>query len=158
MATPGIKRAWRTLRVPPPAAGTDWEIVPGGQRWWRVVSFVAVLNTSAVVGARQVVLEATSGAHVWLRLPTQASQAASTSVFYTGHTAAPRDGTTVNTLTVPLPGQGLLLGPGDRFRPVTSSLDAGDTWTDIVAKLEEIPSGLEYEGDQLYRPAESIGA
>lgn len=149
MATPGIKRAWRTIRVPPPLAGVDWTLQTGGQRHLRVASLVALLTASAAAGNRQVVLQADRGGNVFFRQPASAVIAALGAVNIAAFAGAPRDGAIANTLTIPLPIAGLLLRPGDVLSVVTGALDAADQWSAIVVQAEEVPSGLDYEGDQL---------
>jgi hypothetical protein len=155
MATSGIKRAWRTILVPAPAAGTDWSLSPGGQRYFRVTSLVALLTTGIAAPARQVLLQASRGGNAWFRQPAVAGIGASAAVFVSAFTGAPRDGSFINTLTIPLPVGGLLLRPGDTLAAVTASLDAADQWSTIVVEAEEIPSGYDYEGDQLATPTET---
>lgn len=149
MTTPGISRAWRTIRVPVPLAGADWVITPGGQRSWRITSLVAVFTTSVAVAVRQVRLQADRGGDVWYSQPASGTQAASLGDTYAAFTGAPRDGLTAGTFTIPLPTAGLLLSPGDNLRSVTALIDAGDQWSAIFAKAEEVPSGPPYLGDEL---------
>lgn len=153
MTTPGIRRAWRTLRLQPPNVGTDWVLKPGGQRWWRVVSFVALLTTDANVATRVVHFEAATGERVWSRLVVNAGQLAGASVFYTAHTSISQFGILDNTMSVQLPAGGLLIGPGDTFGPVTTLLQVGDQWSALAFRLEEVPQGPDYVGDQLDLPA-----
>lgn len=154
MTTPGIGRHFRTVRVTSLVAGTDWEVAPGGQRWWRVISFAATLTTSAAVPVRRPRFEALAGERVWVRLPVAADQAASLTVVYTGHTAVTRAGIVDGTQVVELPSAGLLVAPGDRFRVITAAIDAGDQWSAITLRVEEIPkSRIELHGDQLTQPS-----
>lgn len=155
MTHPGIRRTWRILRLAPlPAAGTDWEIKAPGQSWWRITSFAATLVTSAVAGARRATFVADNGTVEWLRQPTVQDQLAGTTLVYTGHTASSRGEAAGIAQTIQLPSAGLLLRPGDRFRPTTTGLLGGDQWGPITAMLEEIPSGPAYQGDQLLLPPE----
>jgi hypothetical protein len=156
MATPGIQRRWRTLRLSNPAVGTDWEIAPGGQRWWRIVSFTAVLTTSLAAGARGAVFRAEHGGSAWMHMPAPNNQNPNTAVTYAGHTNTTRDGSALTTFLVPLPTAGLLIPHGGRFVVVTANLDVADQWSSIVAQVEEIPSGLDYEGDQLTTPVQPM--
>lgn len=149
MATPGIKRAWRIVLVSTPNAGVDWSMSPGGQRYWRVVSLVAVLSTGVAAPNRQVLLQADRVGNVYWQQPAVAGIGASASVSIAAFSGGPHDGSFINTLTIGLPAGGLLLRPGDRLRAVTASLDAADQWSAIVAQVEEIPSGVEYSGDML---------
>lgn len=146
---PGIGRSWRTLKIGNPNAGADFVITPGGQRWWRITSLVAVLTTSAVVATRQVTLRADTGGDVWWSQPAPSGQAATLGLTYSAFTGAPRDGLFINTYTLPLPAAGLLLKPGDSLRSLTALIDAGDQWSAIFARAEEVPSGLSYLGDEL---------
>lgn len=155
MATPGIRRAWRTVILPNPAAGQDWALTPGGQRWWRLVSFTAVFATSAAVANRAHTFTADRGGNVWYRAVSVAFQTAGQTVFHVGHTNGAREGGGTDNFNIPLPVGGLLLAPGDRFRVVTTAIDAADAWTSLAFRVEEAPSGLEYEGDQLATPPES---
>lgn len=148
MVLSGIKRSWRIIRLGDPAAGADWSLEPGGQRWWRVTSFVATLVTSAVVANRRVRFEARSGERTWLRAPTAADQAATLTVVYTGHTACTARGIVDGTQVVELPSRGVLVRPGDTFRPVTAAIDVADRWSAVSIMCEEVVSGLPFFGDE----------
>lgn len=149
MTTPGIRRGFRQVRVSAPAAGANWELRPGGQRWWRVVSLVARLVTSAVVANRRVRLTATEGGHIYWAIESHLNQAASLTFDYAAHTGAVAPAADNLVLPLPLPSNGLLVRPGAVLAPSVTALDAGDQWSAIVALVEEVPSGIIYEGDWL---------
>lgn len=155
MATPGIQRAWRTILVNKPNVGTDWSLPVGGQRFLRVVTLTALLSTSAAAPARQVTLTASRGGNVYFQSPAVAGIGAAAAVTIAAFAGAPRDGSFINTLTIPLPSNGLLLRPGDVLAVTTGALDAGDQWSAIAIEAEEVPSGPNYEGDELSTPAET---
>jgi hypothetical protein len=102
-----------------------------------------------------VTLRADRGGSVYFAQEAPADQPASTSVDYAAHTGSPVNNATAFTFALGLPGAGLLLRAGDRLSVVTTNLQAADQWSAIVAQLEEIPSGLPYQGDQLLLPPTS---
>lgn len=157
MTSPGIRRSWRQIRANRPVVGADWTTSPGGQRFWRITTLVARLTTSAVAGNRRVQLQATEGGLTYFVAESHLDHPANTVVDYAAHTGSPATSATNLVLPLPLPSGGLLLRPGASLATVTSGIDAGDQWSAITILAEEIPSGLEYEGDQLTRPTETLG-
>lgn len=157
MPGPGIRRNWRQIRVSRPSAGADWAQAAGGQRYWRITTMVARLVTSAVAGNRRVRLQATEGGLTYFVAEAHLDHPANTTVDYAAHTGSPATSGTNLVLPLPLPSGGLVLRPGASLAVVTSGIDAGDQWSAITALAEEIPSGLEYEGDQFTRPTETLG-
>lgn len=157
MAGTGIRRNWRTVRIDKPAVGADWTTRPGGQRVWRVVSLVARLVTSAVVANRRVRLQATDGENPYFIAESHLAHPASTTVDYAAHTGSAVTAADNLVLPLPLPSAGLIVRPGATLEVVTDNIDAADQWSAIVALVDEIPSGLGYEGDQFTLPIETVG-
>lgn len=157
MTTPGIRRNYRQVRANRPDPGANWELRPGGQRWWRVVSMVARLTTSAVVGNRRVSIRASDGGHVYFVAEAHLVHPASTVVDYAAHTGAPVTAGDNLVLPLPLPSAGLLVRPGGVLASSVTNLDVADQWSAVVALVEEIPSGPLYQGDQLTLPPETLG-
>lgn len=157
MTSPGIRRNFTQKRIPAPIAGANWELSPGGQRWWRLVSMVARLVTSAVVANRRVRITATEGGNAYFVAEAHLAQPASTTMDYAAHNGSPVTAADSLVLPLPLPSGGLLLRPGALLVASVTNLDAGDQWSAIVALVEEVPSGLPYQGDQLIPPIETLG-
>lgn len=157
MTTPGITRTFRQVRLNQPAAGTQWELRPGGQRWWRVISLLARLTTSAVVGNRRVSLRLSDGGHTYWAMESHANHIASTTADYMAHTGATANAADSLVLTLPLPSAGLLIRPGAVLVSAVSGMDVADAWSAIVALVEEVPEAGPRWGDDLYLPPETVG-
>lgn len=132
---PGVRRA---LRVPTPAAGTDWSVtVPAGVQW-NVRAGVGTLTTAAVAGSRYAGASVTvDGVATWqANLP--AGQAESLAYVYTLAATVSAAVTTVaaSGLIVPLPN--LWLPEGTAIGSSTIGLLAGDQWSAIALTVEEV--------------------
>lgn len=144
MARRGFDRRWRTIRIDDPAAGTDWILQAQGRAYWRIVSLVARLVTSATIATRVVSLIGDDGARTWYRQNATAGQAENNTFDYAAIAGSPITAGLPTLVSFALPHDGLLLLPGFRLRVLTSALAAGDQWSAITALVDEIPSDSPY--------------
>lgn len=112
-----------------PAAGADWASAQGATR--QLISVFAQLVTSATVANRLPALQVVdAAAHVVLKLPAAAVQAAGATETYVWGVSLPFSSANNQNLT-PLPG-GLVVANGWSIQTVTAALQAGDQWSAIV--------------------------
>lgn len=133
-----LRRYPRTVLVPQPAAGSDWSYtVPGGVMW-RLVTVLGQFATSAVVASRAPFLTVSDGATVYLKVPPQATQAASNTDQYVWWRDAPQYAVGGGVVQ-PIPE--LTLMPGYAIAALTTALDVGDQWSGVVLHVIETMIG-----------------
>lgn len=120
------------IAVPNPAAGSVWSFTndKGELVMVRYVTFT--LATDANVANRTVGLTATAGNDVWFRSGAIATQAATLTRNYCGMPAIGASGDSAAAITLPWPGDGLLLRQGHVLAATLASIQAGDAFTAIV--------------------------
>jgi hypothetical protein len=130
---PGVLRS---IAGANPAVGAEIsETVPAGTRW-RLVSFTAVLVTSAVAGNRFPAITIDDGVNTLVALGANVSVGPSGGGRYTWGAGAGAFGSTANGNLGTIP-DNIALTPGYRLRTSTTSLDAGDDWSAPQYLVEE---------------------
>lgn len=129
------------VNAPQPAAGADWVLTPTGRGAWRILSLTGLLSTSAAVANRAVVLTADDQTSTYLRVQAPSVQAASLAVHYNVMDGSSALALAGNDQTLDWPNGGLVLYEGHRLRSVTGGIDVADQWSQVVALVEELPSG-----------------
>lgn len=126
----------RTITGTDQVAGVEiTETVPAGVRW-RLMSFTAILTTSAVVGNRAPSIIIDDGTTTAFQLGTNATVAASGGAGFTWAAGLGSFGGTGNGNAGALPDP-TIVGPGYRIRTQTGSFDVGDNWGAPRYLLEE---------------------
>ena len=122
-----------------PAAGDDASTVLSQSSWTRLLSYAAVLTTSATVADRVPVLRATiaDGGTVWA-VPSGASVTASltTTVCWTARGRGDGLQTAIYGDHLYLPCPDLWIPPGAKVATATAAIDAADQWSAIVVSYE----------------------
>jgi len=115
-----------------PAAGAVWSFTndKGELLLVRYVTFTLV--TDANVANRTVGLTATAGADVWFRSGAVTTQAASLTRNYCAMPAVGASGDSAAAITLPWPGDGLLLRQGHVLAATLAAVQAGDQFSAIV--------------------------
>jgi hypothetical protein len=127
----------KTVNVSNPAAGADWSYTPSIIVRSQVLSFTALLTTSAAVATRIVRAQFKDGSgNLVAQVPPGASQAASLAVVYTG---IPNGiGSTVDPATIQLglPEPPLIEANGS-IGTNTTAIQAADQWSAIHVEVME---------------------
>jgi len=111
-----------------PAAGAEVsETVPTGARWL-LISFTAVLTTSAAAANRIPVLNIDDGTNVFFVSPSAVVEGANLTTSNTWWGGGFQTGGIQQTIVVNALGVSMLLEPGFRIRTVTSAIQAGDQY------------------------------
>ena len=126
------------------AAGAEILVVPTGLGGIRIWSLCFTFTADAVVGNRTPTLVASDGAAVFWRAAAPVVVAANGVVTYTAFQGAFPNTAANGLVTLSWPQDGLYLRQGDRLATVTAGLDPGDAYSNIVAYVEEYPSGPDY--------------
>lgn len=141
MSTKSAVSFYQVATVAPPGAGQEFALRAPGQGLWRVVSVAFLFTASAAVANRRVALVADDQTDIWFAAESTVDVAAGAAVRFGAYAGAPSTGLTAVLVNIPLPTGGLLLQPGHRLRSSTALLDAGDTFTQIRAQVQEYPQG-----------------
>jgi hypothetical protein len=129
--------ALRSITGAVPAAGAEVsETVPTGARW-ELISFAALLTTSATVSNRSANHTLDDGANIYFRADSNLAHAASIALLYVLATCFTIPSST-NGLAYqkPLP-PNIRLGAGHRIRTQTTNLQAGDQWSAVQYLVRE---------------------
>lgn len=131
----------KTVRVPTPAAGAEFTMPARGGEWWRVISMVATFTTDANVADRTVTLVGDDGTDVFWRAGAAAVQAAGATGLLSATAGLGQSQVAGGVSAFPLPGEGLWLQSGWRVRSVTTNIQVGDTFTGIIALVQQFDTG-----------------
>jgi hypothetical protein len=118
--------------VPAPVAGSVWSFVNDRGELLLVRYVTFTLTTDANVANRTVGVTATAGGDVWFRSGAIATQAASLARNYCGMPAIGASGDSAAAITLPWPGDGLLLRQGHVLAATLANVQVGDAFTAIV--------------------------
>lgn len=138
---------------PTPTVATDFTISVPGDESWRVLSLVFQFVTDANVASRAVRLVADDGTSIFYAVEPETNQAAGlTRRFTTVNGAGPFGGVS-EFQPLAWPDTGLWLRPGWRLRTITSSIQAGDQYSAIVAQVQIYPNaeGMSWLPSSPYR-------
>lgn len=135
----------KIVPVSTPAVGTELSLVATGAGLWRVISVAFRFVASAAVATRTVALTADDGTSVYFRSLATIQQTAGQTVDYGAFAGATGAGVAAAAGVVPLTQDGLWLQAGWRLRTSTLAIDGGDQYSNIVAVVEEFPSGPDTE-------------
>jgi hypothetical protein len=122
----------------PALGGEIWETVPAGVQW-RLITLQAGLVTDLTVIDRTVSLVLDDGANVFLQVGSSYIQVASQFMWY-AFGAFSRQGDSLGGAILCGYPEGIVLGPGFRFRTFTSGIQAGDNWGAPTYMVEEWPA------------------
>jgi hypothetical protein len=129
-----FRRSRIVYRPAAPAAGADWSaVVPAGHTW-RIIAIGATLVTSAAVATRVVHMAFNDGHGTYIRVPAQASQAASLTRYYAWFPESGGDATG-SGISTPLPDGGLMAGWS--VGTITELIDVADQWSNIALLLRD---------------------
>lgn len=131
----------KLVKVQNPAVGVEFSLTAPGNGLWRVMSVVFRFVTSAVVATRTLTLVADDGTDVFFRTNASLQQVAAATVDYGAFEGASSGGFAGVVGIAPLIQDGIWLQPGWRLRSLTTAIDGGDQYSQIVALVEEYPSG-----------------
>lgn len=123
-----------------PAAGADFTVTVPSGKFWRLLTMIATLQTSAVVAARAVKLFIDDGTdNLYETGNNDTGHSASITAQYSFAPGCPMSTTAVPASAVlrhfPVPE--MVLMPGYRIRIVTGALDVGDQWSAIKLLVDE---------------------
>ncbi len=127
----------QTVVVPNPAAGADFTLTVPASKRWRLQSLMAQMTTSVAVANRTAVFRMTDGVNETWR---QADVAAMTGGGFYSHTIASGIGGSNNNggvYGIPLPSP-CIMTAGDTLFSNTLGIQAGDQWSNIIARVEEL--------------------
>lgn len=143
---------------PNPAAGAEISITPSGLGFWRILSLVFTLTTSAVVANRAPSLAASDGTSRYWRSGAVAVLAASLAGDWSAFPGSTAAGSANGVTHLAFPEGGLLLPPGYRLTTVTAGIDVADQYSAVAALVEELLTGegstidLPYFGSPIVAP------
>lgn len=135
---------WRTVKpATAPAAGAEFSFTPKSGGGWLVTYMRFILQASAVAANREVSLRLTDGQNAYAQFGATTVQTANQGIAYVVYPGA-SNGANIGTLkTVDWPSIGLWVPQGHTLSSATTSIDAGDQYSLIFARVLEYPSGPE---------------
>jgi hypothetical protein len=132
---------YQIFTITTPAAGAEFSFTNTRGNLLRIDSIAFQLVTSAVVANRSVSLACTDGTNAWWRSPASGVQAASLTQRYAAFPGASPGTTGTIVQVVQLPDEGLHLHPGFVLSSLTGLIDAGDQYSAILFRAQELPLG-----------------
>lgn len=135
---------WFPVNLPKPAAGAEIALTPNQQGFWRVWSICATLTTSAAIPVRTPEFRVNDGNGVFWRQAAPAVIGPAATVNFTAFEGANPNVGANGLVTLCWPQTGLYLRQGDVLSSLTANLDVADQWSNIVAMVQELPSGPDY--------------
>lgn len=136
------KPLWRTVKpVATPVAGGVFTFQPGSNGGWLVRSLRFLLATDATAATRLVMLQALHAEDIYMQTAAVNGQTANNTNVYS-YVAGQSGGANVtNMLAMDGPTDGIWLPQGHVLRAAVSNIQAGDLFTQVVARVVEYPTG-----------------
>lgn len=137
----------RLLRVPQPAAGSDWSLTLPGEAWWRVVSCHATYTISTAVGVgRTIGYRVTDGSTVLVDTTYGVALSIAATHLITLLALWPTGSALTNNERACLALPDLVLPPGFVIGTRTFQIQPADQWSAIDILVEEHDLGPEGAG------------
>ena len=126
------------IRVPAPAAGSDWSFTLGGAHVRRLISVTGTLASSAAVANRAPGLEiaAPEGTVITVEQPAVITAGLSTIVCWGEGVSGDAASLVNGRLTAGI--GSYVLPPGYIVRTATGAIDAGDQWSNVLLWCESL--------------------